>query len=516
MSNVKDSGIINIDDNVQDLFESMYNKNNYFFFIIHGQSITPNQSNWQYIEKSIDFVQMFESHGKLRHPYVKELDANIQEIIINKTLMYDLTQTEIVETYKPNASNAFSLPPLAWVTNPLVDINTNYVELIGFYHFIYDHTNKSCTLNKKILNWHQLTQMGTITYSILFKQINLYLKKHPEYNTIPKSNSGLGIFSCRGINPVFAKAYSNNNSNTKTHFNTTDAISPHIPYNNINTVKSGYGFSLVSLNIPKRIINNQDTWIGALLDIKHQGCALNVLSYYDLLKTHYAREMTTCLDIKGTSIFKIVDFINNYFMQLQPPKPHTYLIMRFTKAMAINYLTEHFLYENTAVNNTCTIFKMYEKDAYKRGFSEIGHTIALMKIGSNVFLTDPQTMTFINIITNRAEFIKYLNPWNFFDLILVYLPITLNRRFYNDPLLTTGQIRYRPPNITFGGNQRKKHWFKTPVNVTFGGRRRRGYKTPTVRGKNSRYKTKHKKTKRKKTKHKNTTRKNTYPRKTKY
>jgi len=450
----KGEGAIDIDDPHESYQPkiNMTGKNNYFFLITHGGSITPNQSHWEIKNKDLDFIQMFQSYGKLRYPRVEELNAEIKDVIYSQKLMYELT-LHASDTYTPNASQKFSLPPLFWTTSD-ADVGTTHKDLIGLYHFIYDQADKSCTINQKVLDWNQLKQLGTITYSVIFRQIDLYLKSHPEYITIPKSNSGLGIFSCRCFDSSLHQEYPSIDTG-KTHFNTSQ-IASYLAYNHSNPIKQGYAFSLVSLNIPKRILGNQDTWTGALANVKHQGCALNVLSYYDLLERHYAREMAVCLDMKGTSIFKIVDFINNYFLQLRPPVHHNYLIMRFDKPMALNYLTEHFLTANTAVNNTCTIFKMYANNTHKDGFSELGHTIALMKLGSNVFLTDPQSMTFINLVTDHAKFVEYLAPWNFFDLIFVYLPITADRRFYGESLLPTGQVRDRPENVTFGGKARRR------------------------------------------------------------
>lgn len=47
----------------------------------------------------------------------------------------------------------------------------------------------------------------------------------------------------------------------------------------------------------------------ALAEMKHQGCGLNVLSFFGIIEENEAREKVVCLNLKGTSIFKIVDYI---------------------------------------------------------------------------------------------------------------------------------------------------------------------------------------------------------------
>ena len=76
-----------------------------------------------------------------------------------------------------------------------------------------------------------------------------------------------------------------------------------------------------------------DSWIfkedwQALAGLKHQGCALNVLSFYDLMSQPKARQRAVCLTLKGTSIFRIIDYINNYLKKFYET-PINFFVCRF-------------------------------------------------------------------------------------------------------------------------------------------------------------------------------------------
>ena len=141
-----------------------------------------------------------------------------------------------------------------------------------------------------------------ITYSNIFKDVIANCKQR---NLNPK-DIVLGIFSCQdGINEYRPDydIYNNVVPNVK------DDIPKATIYNYNNYDKTRHLMSPTIIGFTPTM--KQVNWT-ALVKSKHQGCALNVLSFYDIVKINEARESVTCLSLKGTSVFKIVDYIDNY------------------------------------------------------------------------------------------------------------------------------------------------------------------------------------------------------------
>jgi hypothetical protein len=126
----------------------------------------------------------------------------------------------------------------------------------------------------------------------------------------------------------------------------------------------------------------------ALATITHQGCALNVLSYYNIIHENIARGQVVCLTPKGTSIFTIVDYIKAYLLFDKGISSIGYCIKRFDITTGFSLLL-HFL--NYVPENYVIIFKIYS-EYYIPGtydYSHIGHAISLIKYKSFSIVTFP-------------------------------------------------------------------------------------------------------------------------------
>jgi hypothetical protein len=275
-----------------------------------------------------------------------------------------------------------------------------------------------------------------ISYAQLFSETETILRQQG----IQISNASIGIFSCQAPSYVYAVEYNTTTSSLIAN------ISVEIPRANIvgNLNDNKYSlFSIIGADLTQR-------W-SALATLKTQGCGLNVLAYLGIINQDSAREKTTCLESgHGTSIFKIVDYINLKYQQDLNDQYGTskFAILRVDYNKGMEFL---FKILTQSSENTAIIYKEYIHDTYEGKTNYYGHTVALCKAEGNIFKLDPQQSSF-----TRYEDIK--SNATFMDLI-----------FFETPRLE-GHLRYithsfnaavltRPNNISYGGEKTSKESF---------------------------------------------------------
>jgi hypothetical protein len=202
-----------------------------------------------------------------------------------------------------------------------------------------------------------------------------------------------------------------------------------------------------------------------LAKIKHQGCALNVLSFFGIIKENEAMEKVVCLNIKGTSIFKIVDYINEHIIT----KRNGFVIIRRSFDDALNLFIQNFMnmYKPT---NYAVLFKMYIEREHNGKFSHIGHTVAIMNHNDKFYLIDPQANISINLVKDQpfSQQIKNAyqskdinNNWNYIDIIFTVDSNFEQKRprFEFNAFMTNEKLNIiaRTPDITHGGLKKIKH-----------------------------------------------------------
>ena len=246
-------------------------------------------------------------------------------------------------------------------------------------------------------------------------------------------------------------------------------------------------------------------WSG-LAGIKQQGCGLNVLSLYGLIEENKAREMVVCLDMKGTSIYKIVDYINNYADRIGSINVG-YMICRLPFLYGINWL--YFFIQQQHSIKGGYIFKMY-KDFYQKNtnkFSQIGHTVSFFKDTSgNIFFVDPQQSINIllgdygininNLSSNtflRDFFVQNNYNFNYIDIIFT---LKENPHDFGNRLIFSKQDLLQNTLDLFGGTRPgQQEFINRDVTINYG-----GYKKKTRKIKKAKKCKKNQKTKSKKNK----------------
>jgi hypothetical protein len=364
------------------------------------------------------------------------------------------------------------------------DNQNNTSSYMGLYHFVLqraDALNTRVSSGTKIYDYNDLvSRFGyyddnkIITYSQIFTLIYQYCKQ----NNIDPNESMLGLYDCQDISEKYVNQYNTRDIKTLIPKN-AETIEPGIilDYQDITNLPQN---SVCSLSI----ISFQNTQLPQqwkpLANVKWQGCGLNVLSYYNLLSETEAREQTVCLDVRGTSIFRIIDYIHNSNIKDSGQDINKYFVMRLKMDNAIKILS-HFIVNNIelGLNNYAIIFKMY-KDQFIPGketqkeYSEAGHTVSIAFKDLEVAFIDPQQEIYdvfwkandqriqelMNMtVNNNDDKVRKTN--NFFDIFKVSIDKTLQKyagtQFQFIDIIMS--VREPPPENPFGPNR-----FSFPIN----------------------------------------------------
>lgn len=391
-----------------------------FLWVTHGTNVS-SVHNFYPIETKFKAVTFYS------RPFEIIDSGQLEEIMGDPCRIMLGACPKIPVTDKITNKKDVFLPPLVFsLSHTDLDGIKQYAGLYK-YRIIRNHRNpqyydksnlKNCAITKeaKLLNHSDIiSKYGdgqNITYSQIFQTVLEFCKqkgKNPEEVL-------LGIFSCQ----VRAEQYIENYDES----NILNLIGRNVDR------KEG----LIEAEIFTKIDDETNTFLSptvtpyeqlpdgwnALANIKHQGCALNVLSYFGIIDQSDARESTVCLSILGTSIFKIVDYINTYLIKKRIINDG-YMIKRHTILVGITVLYNLMtIYDN---QNYCIIFKIYRDDIVKGKPSQVGHTVAFFRHNDSYWFIDPQQSIIENItevpsVKSLVQYIQSKYPgFNFIDII---------------------------------------------------------------------------------------------------
>jgi len=384
----------------------------FFLWVLHGGNVSSNHNFYPLNVK-------YQSLVFYSKPYTVITSDELQEFNNNPCKLLGGACPIIPVLDKTSGQKVAYLPPLLF--SLIKDDYPIIKEYSGLYHFKISRTGpeeNSCQYShlQKIYDHTQCLELFgdslPITYSALFSLINQYCKN----NNIEPENAVTGIFSCQNRINVYLENYDQ-----------TDIVSSYVPKRMVNTLKLAKIFNYDDF------INNSETLYASpciipipafkedwkkLAGVNYQGCGLNVLSYYGLIEENSARENVVCLNSTGTSIYRIVDYIDNYF-NTRGLLNEGYMICRLPFLYGINFLYL-FLFTLLPLGENCAcIFKLYNEDHHKGKLSQRGNTLSLLKtINGQIFLVDPQRTIFehINVPVNGDS----LNENNLNSYSIIY------------------------------------------------------------------------------------------------
>jgi hypothetical protein len=360
----------------------------FFLWLLHGGNVSSNHNFYPINVK-------YQSLVFYSNPYTGATSDELKTFSENSCKLLGGACPIIPVIDQKTGQKIAYLPPLVFVF--IKNDAPNIQAESGLYHYrifqtetssLFEPKKTSCESEKTtILNYNICLKLfgdrSPITYSMLFSQINNYCKN----KNINPEDAVTGIFSCQTKMNDYLKNY-----------NQTDIISSYVPRRMVNTLEQSKIFNY------NDFFNNSKTLYATpcivpaykkewkpLASLKHQGCALNVLSYYGLIEENTARENAVCLNIQGTSIYTIVDYINKLAVNMGNVNDG-YMICRLPFLYGINLLYL-FLFKLSLYGQNCAcIFKLYNESHKNDKLSQMGHTISLFKdtTRGQIFLIDPQ------------------------------------------------------------------------------------------------------------------------------
>ena len=319
-------------------FESI----DFLLWISHGTNVS-DDSGYYYFPYDYKFDYLVMYSKPLKKAYTRDLD-----IFIDNPCDFVTGSCPFLPITQESGKKIIYLPPLLFaVGNPDTE---EAKEEIGLWHYKIIKTDlESCeiTYKEKVISYDDIyTKYNSklFTYSSIFELVKEYCKKN---NKLDFSDVLLGIYSCQTLYDKYAIPQQGNNKISK--------LVPRIKDRKISIVFDtnfeGKRYIPLYITYPAE---NMKNW-NALGGVKEQGCGLNILSYYVLMPVNEARQEMTCL-YKGTSIFKIVQYIAD---GLNQSEPNPFLVIRYPLFNdGINIILQ--LIGNLP-NESAFIFKIYIK-----------------------------------------------------------------------------------------------------------------------------------------------------------
>jgi hypothetical protein len=367
---------------------------------------------------------------------------------------------------------------------------------------------------EEIMNYESIVmsfENSPITYSQIY---SIVTKKCLERGINPE-NAILGLFSCQVRAPKYIKEYIPTISNLLQNPEEDVKKARVFTENEVRSTSRDNELYLspTIIEYDTKFNDNETINWAALANVKYQGCGLNVLSFYNILEIPYAREKTVCLNIQGTSIFKIVDYINQFLEKYYNIFRPGFMILRMDIIRGVKMILDFM--KETQQSGFAIIFKMYKKiyiNDDKKDLDQIGHSVSFYKSKNGVIqFIDPQQKV-REVLTNEqiyntslyGNILKEDYNKNFIDIIFTVsnVPFPPERpsesmtRFAEllDSRKNEGpyEILTRPENLHYGGRNilktRGKKYKQTKKRINKKSKKTKKYNTMRKRANSKRKK----------------------------
>jgi len=470
-------------------------EDDYFLWISHGMTITTEYYRFETITR-IQQLLFYTTHGRFLFS-----NSNLNSYLHhdgNPKLTYNTLLRNISPFEAANEANDYllgvrekivgkiinrqyysiCLPPLLYGVNneddPLINI-------IGLYHFKVNHSNKEMRLVEKIMNWNDIyreininpNKVTYLTYSKIEGFIKKYIDKYNlhyklmneqkqvmNYLPININLCSLGIFTCRSFSEQCSKQSSSLETSQVDVYKFKHIIDFTKPEKFNEVQINDYGCPiLLSFNLDKNKMEEKiSKWKEPLAKIQYQGCAFNILNFYNFINDEISRSLAVCLPSTGTSIFSFIDYLN-YIIIKQNRRIFKYLVLRFTLSKLSNFLIQCKI-DKTLIPFNFIPVKLYKEDITQNTKNLVGHFVSFWYNGDNdqLYLIDPQQQYFIT----GTDIDTYMTTYNFkyVDIVITF-EANISQFNCNNKLrelvrniLNTGDIDVilRPNELLWGGH----------------------------------------------------------------
>jgi len=424
---------------------SMHN----FIWCSHGASVSANDVLFETpIGSFIDVLLFYVPHDELF--YLSSFDLLSERKTVETE--FGTTRALVINTSEHSENtNVASLPPMVFGAHSEDSTNQIYTNNMGLWYHPQQVPNEPNKPSIQLLGFNDIVQMTSkykqITYSIIFKHINDYIKKisedeEYEINEYYQDFVCVHFATCRSTMERYLPEYNLLGSPETKEDPQINAlkINPNIFS---STLKNNMNYMFARFKNNNSTILSDIHNFGALAEITHAGCGLNVLSLFKIIHQSFAREQVVCLPLSGQTIFNLVTQLI-MFSNLEQ-SGYTWTIIRYPISqlgVIINALIQSQPNNTTSIHDTFIILKLYETDTYKGRDSHAGHTIALyftvINNITNIYMMDPQAQQYINITQDTTgAFNNYLLNKHYFDIIFREMPFNKNE-LWNIPVDKNG------------------------------------------------------------------------------
>jgi hypothetical protein len=362
---------------------------NLYLWVSHGENISSINNYYPVPTQFKSLAFYSRPYDEITSELLRTFDVDICRVLLSSCPLIPITDNE-------KKTKKVYLPPLIFASfkNDPVDIK----ELTGLYHLVIEKTGTDITgkdickyiKNEKILTHEAIISLfgngQIITYSIIFDLVTKDCNK----KGINPEDVILGIYSCQSKSMKYSSQ--TNAPGLVARITEDNSITPATIYDNLTKPDA-------SLNINLTLIpfTTLKIW-EPLAGVKYQGCALNVLSYYDIIETSKAREEAVCLNLNDTTIYKIVDYIDNYFKRKYSESNSGYIIVKLPFISGISLLLDYI--NDLEISNYSIIFKLYTT-------GQIEHTASFAKTTDaktfdQLYYIDPQSELQLPILINST------------------------------------------------------------------------------------------------------------------
>lgn len=411
----------------------------YYLWVSHGANVSANQ-NYYPIHTDFLSISIFsEPHKVITNDYLnKILDINTASSDVCQLLKGVCPKIPVVDVTNQKKKYVL-LPPLFFEGHKpsgKEDRDATLNELIGLYYLrisqnmfteteyfaYYDgivptsdvrNTHDFCKIAEKtkIISNNDMLQTGDMTYSIIFNLIAKDCKKKGlVMNDVP-----IGIYTCQEFDAGHLKDYK-----TQLYSAIPTVVEQVPPRRSSLFVESIADIPPNSYTTFYTIPVKDLPDITPITNIKHQGCGLTLLNYYNLASRADTREKIMCLPIDGTTVFSMIDLMNEAI-----PMNLKFIVIRSPIAQGIQAIYDYM--KSFTAKNYTIFFKVYAKDTHslsdgKTIANDRGHFVSFAMYDSVVYYVDPQAQI-KQIIPENVNITDILQPgaalnrYSFIDII---------------------------------------------------------------------------------------------------
>jgi len=487
----------------------------YYLIVIHGVTVVSSDTYYN-MRFNCNRINFFANFGSTIHfNSLPLLEGNIPPFNINPDgsysrneiyfnnlhnmiqnyagISYDIHTNRLINsiTIFPHENDVFKVPSIIFGVSDRDAIDEKKA-LIGIYKYSKQNPNRYEQVYsiEQLYNYsRQRNTYGILTYRDIIDIIFAINGNNTSYRY------NLGFFCCRELNynfglndcyktPEFINVF-------QSLFTPIEKMYPRLEKGkNILELRANelpdHNEYLFPLYISTHInIGNIASW-KRILDLRQQGCALNVLAFYNFILEPFAHQSTSCLNRDGTSIFRIIDYLHVYLSNRHPSnrptiyqqKTHAEIaLINEWLGMSINPIS---YYQNGnfpvsfPVNTKYTVLRLSIKFLLKK-LNEIFKCLFLLKNTNSVvvilkfygdikkngkYVKAGHTVSFLFQVNDHIGHIYLVDPQNF-DQFPVVNPVFVKHGFHGPIELQTD-----PVSIKFNNeyNSRYKYFDMIYVN----------------------------------------------------